>query len=223
MKKIVSLIIVVSVIFISVFSASAIEDLYGDIPIKTDTLYLERFKIYNELSEDDYYYNYREFCYYSNETNEEPDWVLINCSILPPPWERRHGALVGNRVLYNHAGPGLTKSETGFLVYIPKTDTFIDLVNNNVEQIVQLCPDFVKVLEENKIGRELGDVNDDDSVDILDATHMQFALARRYDYPVWGVFTRQGDEAFSMGDYDKDGDFTVLDATAIQMKLAQIV
>lgn len=221
MKKIVSLLFVFSVIFVSVFSTSALGKIYRDIPQQTDTLYLEKIKEYNELYEDDFYYSYREFCYYSNETNEEPEWVLMVCSILPEPWECRHGALVGNRALYTSAGPGLTKSDTGLLVYIPKTDTFIDLVNSNMEQIVELCPDFVKVIEENKIGRELGDVNDDDRVDILDATHIQFALAHVYDYPVWGVFTRHG-AAFSMGDFDQDGDFTVLDATAIQMKLAQL-
>lgn len=224
MKKIISILLAVVILlsFMSV-TASATQNKYGYIPLKTDNMYLERFKEYNELYEDEFYYDYREFCYYSGEENEEPEWVLIECCILPEPWERRHGALVGDRVLYTSAGPGLTKSDTGLLVYIPKTDTFIDLVNSNMAQITGLCPDFVKVIEENKFGQELGDVNDDYRVDILDATHMQFALAHRYEYPVWGVFTRLSEDAFSMGDFDKDGDFTVLDATAIQMKIAQLI
>ena len=223
MKKLVSILLAVVMLlsFMSV-TAFATEKTYGEIPNKTDLMYLERFKEYNELYEDDYYYCYREFCYYSDENNEEPDWVLIDCSILPEPWECRHGALVGNRVLYTSAGPGLTKSETGLLVYIPKTDTFIDLVNSNIDEVVGACTDFIKVIEENNFGQVLGDVNDDYSLDILDATHMQFVLARMSDYSVWGVFTRLGNDNFSMGDFDKDGEFTVMDATAIQKKLAHI-
>ncbi len=220
MKKIISIMAVISVLFVSVFSVSAFDKIYRDIPYKTDNLYFERVKEYHNNRWEDGYYGYSEFCYYSDENNEEPDWVLMVCEILPEPWMYRHGALVGNRALYTCAGPGLAKSSTGLLVYIPKTDTFIDLVNSNVEQIIELCPDFVKVIEENEIGREMGDVNDDDSVNILDATYIQCGLVDMQAYPLWGVWSAP--KSFSLADYDRDGEATVMDATAIQKRLAQL-
>lgn len=216
MKKIVSIMAVIAVLFGSVFSVSATYKIYSDIPYKEDTLYFERVKEYNYPHEE--YNSYREFCYYSDENNEEPDWVLMVCDILPEPWEYRHGALVGDRALYTCSGPGLANSSTGLLVYIPRTDTFIDLVNSNVEHIIELCPDFVQVIEENEIGRLMGDVNDDDNLDILDVTYIQCALAGMYEYPLWAIWSEP--RIFSVADFDRDGGASILDATAIQLKLA---
>ena len=218
MKRIISLIAVMSIVFMSVLSCNATYKLYEDIPYSENTLYFDRVKEYNAPFDEEI--NYREYCHYSDENSDEPEWVLRICSILPEPWEYRHGALVGNRALYNCSGPGLAKSETGLMVYIPKTDTFIDLVNANVDTIIELCPDFVEVIEENKLGREMGDVNDDDRVDILDATYIQCALSDMPAYSLWAIYSVP--KIFSVADYDLDGESTIMDATSIQKMLARV-
>lgn len=221
MKKMISLLVAVFIVFVSVFSTSASYKIYYDIPHRTHTLYFDRLKEYHgDYWSDSYSECYREFCYFSKENFFEPEWVLMVCDVYPEPWEYRHGALVGNRAVYTCAGPGLSKSSTGLLVYIPKTDMFIDFVNGNMEQIIELCPNFVEVIEENKIGREMGDVNDDNVVNILDATHIQCALAKKPSFYIWAIWSYP--DVFSTADVDRDGEATILDATAIQRKLAKL-
>ncbi len=218
MKKLLSIMVTIAVVFVSVFTVSAFSDIYEDIPEKTEYQYFDLLKEYVEGYE--MMCSYRELCHYSDENSAEPDWVLMLCQCEVEPWMVRFGALVGNRALYNVGGAGRAPGVTGFRVYIPKSDTFINLVNGNMEEIIELCPDFVETIEENEIGVLLGDINEDSVVDILDATYIQCALASMEAYPILGI--RSGAESFTLADYDRDGEESVMDATAIQMKLAQI-
>ncbi len=218
MKKLLSIMVAIVVVFVSVFAVSASSNIYEDIPEKTEYQYFDLLKEYVEGYE--IMCDYRELCHYSDENSAEPDWVLMLCQCEVEPWMVRFGALVGNRALYNVGGAGRAPGITGFRIYIPKSDTFIDLVNGNIEEIIELCPGFVETIEENEIGLSLGDINEDSAVDILDATYIQCALACMKAYPILGI--RSGSESFTLADYDRDGKTTVMDATAIQMKLAQL-
>ena len=220
MKKVISIILIATVVLsVLIFPAAASPDLYKDIPRKDEYLYLNRVKEYHQDRGFEGA-DYREFCYFSDENNEDAEWALIICQIFPEPWNYPFGALVGDRVVYVPCGPGAAKSSTGLLVYIPKTDTFIDFTNDNMDQIVELCPDFTEVIEENEIGQLLGDINSDDSLDILDATHIQLILVkhRSYEYDNTPVFSSS--KMFYLADYDRDGETTIMDATAIQMMSA---
>lgn len=83
MKKLLSLIIVLTLVLTSVFSVSASHNIYSDIPDKTEYMYKYKNLDYIgvELLADQM--TYEEFCYYSDENSEEPDWVLMVCVILP--------------------------------------------------------------------------------------------------------------------------------------------
>ena len=223
MKKVLSLMVVFALILASVFSVSASHRIWKDIP-DTSELYIDRMKEYVGVDSWADQMSYDEFCYFSDENAKEPDWVLMVCTILPEPWVYYHGALVGNRVLFTEAGGGLSPFRTGLGVYIPKTDTFIELDNDHMEEITTLCPDFVKVIEENKIGALVGDFYEDDKINILDATNIQRELAQLYlgsgsSYGFMAV--RSGSQEFTIADFDRDGAVTVMDATAIQKYLTQ--
>lgn len=224
MKKLLSLIIVLTLVLTSVFSVSASHNIYRDIPDKTEYMY--KYKILDyigvELLADQM--TYKEFCYYSDENSEEPDWVLMVCVILPEPWVCYHGALVGNRVLYTNAGGGLSPFNTGIGVYIPKTDKMIELDNDNLDEIIELCPEFVETIEKNKIGALMGDFYEDNEINILDATSIQRELADLHlgNGTSYGIMTiRSGSQPFTIADFDRDGEVTVMDATAIQKYVVQ--
>lgn len=215
MKKILS-ILLVSVILMLTFSVCAYASIYDDIP-ETEYKYYDKVKEYVYGYDAD---SYRELYYYNNN-NTEPDWVLIVCQVMPEPLERKYGVSVGNRVLWTMGGSGLSRVYTGFTVYIPKLDKFIDLDNNSLVQVVELCPQFIETIEENELGQMLGDVSEDGVLDILDATQIQIRIAGYKDYYLTNVQSTPSGE-FSICDLDRDGDISVLDATAIQLKLAKV-
>ena len=220
MKKTVCILITIAML-ISVLAlpVSAKVSIYRDIP-ETEYKYQDKVKEYIGGYDTG---GYREFCYYSDENQEEPDWVLIVCQPMPEPWEAKYGVLVNDRILWTTAGSGFSLIRSGFTVYIPKTETFIDLFTSTVPEVIELCPNFVEAIEENEIGQKIGDVNDDTVIDIIDATHIQRYIAGEYmdeiDYNVMiGIYQGSPD----IGDFDRDGTISILDATAIQRKIAKI-
>ena len=212
MKKSLSIfVIIVMLALISVVPASAASyHQFPEVEFKYYEIMVER-----NISKP-WFYN--ELHHYSDENQEEPDWVLIVCQVMPEPWEVKYGALVGDRVLWTIAGSGLNKFDTGFAVYIPKTDTFIELCNDNVERIIELCPNFVEIIEEKEIGQLMGDVNEDNKIDVFDSTCIQRVLAEYNDYYNVKVWTTG--YYFSIADFDRDGETTIMDATAIQRHIA---
>ena len=224
MKKVISILMII-VMLVSMLAVATTANTVD----ASQNMYLEDFILYYSKN---YYYTeqelnymrevYRELCYhYSDENNESPDWVLIECQVYPVPWEMKYGALVGDRILWTYGGSELRFMETGLGVYIPKTDTLIGLFQKNVEQIIELCPEFVETIEKNKLGQLMGDVNDDKVINILDATYIQRILAGyTIDYLNTGVW--DGDIIFGISDFNRDGDTTILDVTAIQRKLAKL-
>ncbi len=224
MKKMIS-ILMIMVMLVSMLAVATTANTVD----ASQNMYLEDFILYYSKN---YYYTeqelnymrevYRELCYhYSDENNESPDWVLIECQVYSEPWEMKYGALVGDRILWTYGGSGLPFMETGLGVYIPKTDTLIGLFQKNVEQIIELCPEFVETIEKNKLGQLMGDVNDDKVINILDATYIQRILAGyTIDHLNTGVW--DGDIIFGISDFNRDGETTILDATAIQRKLAKL-
>ncbi len=163
------------------------------------------------------------YYHYGNDTDEEPDWTLIMCPVRCVPAMYKVGTVVGSRVLCIVGGgcPGFTD---GYGVYIRDTDSFVELRQSSLEQIIELCPDFVEAIEENKIGQGFGDVNDDNVVDIFDATYVQRHIAgMTEDYNIEVNFSIHiiSENNVSIGDFDRDGETTVMDATAIQRYLVQ--
>ena len=225
MKRVLS-IMMIAVFLLLVFTMPASASVYGDVS-EAEYIYYDRVIEYIHGYKPELY---DEFHYYIDDNSTEPDWSLIVCQVMPEPWEVKYGALVGDRVLWTRAGSGLSMIRTGFTVYIPGTDTFIDLDNSTVYDIIAQCPNFVEEIEGNEFGQLLGDVDDDSSLDILDATYIQRLLAGYEDYTqtkskqicteikVWSGSYGY----FEISDFDRDGDTSILDATAIQRRLAKL-
>ena len=184
-------------------------------------------KFYNEFFGQGHYdYNYitwyydEIYYYYSDETEEEPDWVLIYAALFPEPVDYLCGNVVGSRVLHT-VGSGPIPFGEGYGVYVRETDSFIDL--SNLEEIIELCPDFVEAIEENEIGQAFGDVDDNGEIDIIDAAYIQRYIAELYIVAeierTFSINYLLGN-TISIGDYDCDGETTIMDATAIQRHIA---
>lgn len=163
---------------------------------------------------------YDELCYgYGDEQNEDSEWVLINCGVDPAPSMLQYGIVVGNRVL-TIIGGGCLGFVDGYGVYIKSIDSFITLRQSSLDQVIELCPNFVETIEEKEIGRAFGDVDENGKIDVFDATAIQRYLAEYGELPYYNqvhVYGK-GDKFFS--DFDRDGETTVLDATAIQRHIA---
>ncbi len=158
------------------------------------------------------------YYYYSDENSEEPEWTLIYCPYNPDPIDVKEGIVIGNRAFVCMGGCVLSLS--GHFVYVRKTDSFIPLCEYELEKILELCPDFEKAIEENNLGQQIGDVNDNGKLDILDATYIQRCVAGFNDDLFMTIWTYGSHDSFA--DFDRDGDVTVLDATDLQMKLAKL-
>ena len=116
-----------------------------------------------------------------------------------------------------------TSDEYG--VFIKETESFVSLTQSNLDYIIENCPRFVEAIEENEIGQQLGDVDNDGCLSVVDATYIQRCLAEYDDWEMT-VYDRVnldgGNEYVYISDIDRDGERSILDATAIQKKLARI-
>lgn len=161
------------------------------------------------------------YYHYSDDNAQEPDWALVLCPLNPAPIEWKYGTLVGDRIL-SVVGGACAVFPDGYGVYVREIDKFIPLRQSNLEQIVELCPDFIEAIEENEIGQQFGDVDNDGKLSIIDATYIQRFLAKLYDFIQTYYLVRLdgGNGSVSVCDFDGDGDVSILDATGIQRQLA---
>ena len=182
---------------------------------------------YYYINHYDYYYDhiltrcYDEIYYhYENETDEEPAWTLIYGYKDTDMWIRKYGTAVGNRIIYTVEGD--SGSISRHYVYVAELDEFIPLEVSNMDRIIEYCPDFVKTIEEIEYGQMLGDVDENNILDITDVTYIQRFLAgyqdRIGDNFVGYYINIIGD--VDVSDFDRDGETAIMDATAIQRQLA---
>ena len=228
MKKIIS-IFMIMVMLVSVFVIPVFATEYDTSNFK----YLEKTVEYytDDIFGDNYYdlivCTYDEVYYhYSDDGTDEPDWALLYCVVGPAPTEMKYGSEIGNKVLAI-VGCGCVGFSEGYAVYVRETDSIINLRQSKLEQIIELCPEFVESIEENNIGIAFGDVNENGEIDITDATYIQKHLADKlhYEYKIarnFYIAIGGGEYHVSIGDFNRDGDTTILDATAIQRKLAKL-
>ena len=220
MKKIMSVFLVVVVLaLISVIPASAASYYqFPEVDFKYYDIMLER-----NISEP-WFYN--ELHHYSDENSEEPDWALIGYVSARDVWTRKYGVFVKDRFLFTFAGMGGKEFPVGYGVYLPATDELINLYNDNIDYVIDRCPEFVETLEKYGIGQLCGDIDGDNKIDIFDSTYIQRIIADiddDYDY-AYGievdVLYQNGWGYDSIADFDRDGKTTVMDATVIQRHIA---
>ncbi len=235
MKKVLSLILV-AVMLVSVFTISAYAEPEYDV---SDCKYFDKIVELNYRKEPWYYDEL--YYHYSDENSEEPDWALVYAYTDDDMYNKKHGVVVNNMVLWTVGSGDLSISR--YLVYVTSLDEFLRVDGRDLEQIIEHCPDFVEIIEEKEFGQHIGDVNDDLKINILDVTYIQRLLAEHIDY-VYARYDlalghRSNDlrvgfvdevQTYENGkwnssyisDFNRDGERTILDATAIQMKLAKV-
>lgn len=227
MKKILGIVLMV-IMLVAVFTSSvyAVTE-----EVEQSSKYLDEFLLYLE---DEYMnweiYDYVEdqyeevYYHYLDEDCEEPVWTLVLCELNPAPIEAKYGTLINDRVL-SIVGGGCMIFEDGYGVFIKETESFVSLTQSNLDYIIENCPRFVEAIEENEIGQQLGDVDNDGCLSVVDATYIQRCLAEYDDWEMT-VYDRVnldgGNEYVYISDIDRDGERSILDATAIQKKLARI-
>lgn len=218
MKKIISVLLIVAML-ISVFAMSATATEFDASKFK----YFEKtVEFYGVKYIDEIMYNYDELYYhYSDNNQEEPDWALLFCVVRPDMVNILCGTVVGNRVLAITGG-GCIRFDYGYGVYIKETDSIVSLTPKKLNQIIELCPDFVEAIETNEIGQAFGDVDGNGKIDVMDATYIQRGIAGISNF-IYDDFVEVGAKGIVwFSDFDRDGEITVMDATAIQRHIAGI-
>ena len=169
---------------------------------------------YDEKSFDEYT-KYQEI-YYGD------GWTLIygiypDC---PVPWEQEYRMEINGRIISGIIGASNKDVAYPYTVYDEHSEAFFSIANVSVDEYEGLA----KALTELKIGRPIGDADNDNELTILDATRIQRVLAElenvKDEDEYYYLSVAGAPRRFS--DYDEDGDVTVLDATAIQRHLARL-
>ena len=185
-------------------------------PYDKDSSYLfeEQYREYVDLDSG---YVYDEL-YYHFDTEGKLDWVLLNA----------HNALGATAIINMDFADMVIKSESIYArfkfkygVYDVKEGVFVDLYDLRDEPYKY--EGLYDKLLEFRIGRLIGDTDNDGEISILDATAIQRRLAKidglDYDdyYHVYNT-----DTTGLISDFDRDGDVSIMDATAIQRRLAKL-
>jgi len=176
-----------------------------------------------ELNDSDNEIVYSEkYGYYSDNSSSAdertPDYVLV---FVYGDRDSHYGVestILGGYIV--RADYGYTPFTFGYAIYMPQTDELYSLeeaYETGVEGIE-------KVFTEAKIGKLLGDMDNDRKLTIKDATYIQKMLAGFKGYYDVTIYSRSYNEKLpiSNADFDYDRAVTVKDATAIQKYLAGI-
>lgn len=216
MKKLVSIMLSVLFVFSSVVVAGA-----NATPDKAEKTYLFKDKFIELTRYEEalpglnsgsmgYFQNYDELYYHENAQGEK-EWALLYLELdFINPWEVVDVMHVGDRVIKWYT-PGAARFPFGYVVYDIKNEKIYDIdyaIDLNFEGLI----DSFEALE---LGYGMGDVDKDNDLSILDATEIQFYLAKLKEW-------ERDDYSYipALGDFNEDGEMDILDATAIQRKLA---
>lgn len=175
---------------------------------------------YIETVTDKSAYEYSELFYHHN-ADGNLDWVLV----------RGHSGEVGDIVVQMEIGYRVISYawaenfRFGYGIYDVKQERFVDLFDFRDD--VERYEDLREVLSILKIGRPVGDADNDNEMTILDATAIQKKLAGirnniNPDADIYYLVNCLGTDGkeYRYSDYDGDGVVSVIDATGIQKHLA---
>ena len=165
------------------------------------------------------YYSYHEL-FYHHDAYGETDWVLVQADSGMNA-EMNISMVIAGRVITYFVDARYFKFNYG--IYDVAKDKFVDL--DDIKAMPELYPGLSEALWDLKIGRPLGDADNDNELTILDATRIQREMAEleAFDDEVeyYNLSVLEASRRFS--DYDEDGNVTILDATAIQRTLAGLI
>lgn len=168
----------------------------------------------DDISWSDIFYLYDEL-YEHHDSDGNTVWVLLHVE----PYVGKTAVyrdVIGNRALRKsyESYPFMS----GYGIYDVKKDTFVSVYGGMVNDYDGLANAYDEFGE----GRLLGDIDNDDSITVVDATVMQRCDTKIRDYPVndeieTALRNYTGTCYFS--DFNRDGERDILDATCIQRYL----
>ncbi|MBQ8056786.1 MAG: hypothetical protein IJ275_00445 [Ruminococcus sp.] len=231
MKRIVSVIIMLSIIFsLCAISATALEvdtltepsdievQVMAEVEKAFDKLTLEYQQEHNLVFDEIYYIDIWDYyCHFADKNTI--DYVYVNWS-----FSVGSDAIIGERYLdYCIRSPQIYSPTIGLYIYdvenkeiytfeeaeIYAKNYLKDFLDNHREKIAPYYKIFV-----------CGDVDFDGELSILDATKIQLVLAGLDTFSYYESFSGYGPKRIYVSDVDGDGSRSVMDATAIQLKLA---
>lgn len=180
-------------------------------PQNTEKIYEQQFMRWIEQEKIDYI-DYEELAL-------KDGWALIQSHVQSfEPWDYVGSVLFGDRILsWWHSGASLYPY--GLFIYDTKQGSFIPIEEVDPNQYTGL----IDLMKELRLGRPLGDADNDKELTILDATSIQRDLAELESLPKDDMYYCEAGagswNAYLYADYDCSGDLTILDATAIQRNL----
>ena len=164
-------------------------------------------------------YYHEGYEYYSSQNTYEatPDFVLIEAyeNIVGPAFAAE---LFGDYVLQSHEHH--FPATFGYFIYLPAKNEIYSLQKAFDMRLEGVYTVFTK----GKLGRLIGDVNNDRNLNIRDATLIQKALAGlaeiENDTIEAFVYSDKENVPTSISDFKRDGKMNIRDATAIQKRIA---
>ena len=119
-----------------------------------------------------------------------------------------------------NATMGYTPFTYGYCIYIPETQEVLSLTDaydRGIEGIE-------KVFTEAKVGRLMGDMDNDRKLTIKDTTYIQKIVAGFEDYSDIEIYAAEFDDELpcSIADFNRDGERNIKDATDLQKYLAGV-
>ena len=165
---------------------------------------------YVENSYDELYYHY--------DDNNEIDWALVEgISCMQNPMTT--SMVVADRVV--NFSVEAESFKFGYGIYDVAMGKFVDLYD--IKDDLGIYTGLSDVLWDLKIGKPVGDADNDGELTILDATLIQRYKAELIsDEEIREVYwlCDENDREMKYADADQDGEVTILDATRIQRTLA---
>ena len=159
--------------------------------------------------------------YHHFDSDGRADWALVKAQ-HGVPTDMTAYMMIGSRILQYYYGA--EEFMFGYGIYDVKEEKFVDLyeIRNTPERYEGLTD----ALKEYKVGRPVGDVDDDNAVTIVDATLIQRELASiatcEKDYTIDSGSYDDDPLPKRYSDFDLDGETTIIDATKIQRTLASL-
>lgn len=160
--------------------------------------------------------------YEHKDENGEVDWALVKGSkdcAISEEWNETAYYEFGNRVMETDYPQ--VPFAFGMGVYSVKHDRFFDV---NAPELYEL-DDLERVWTEIGAGRLMGDMDDNNRLEIIDAVMIQRCQARTAYYPYAdenSYSNQNADPIKYFSDFDQDGERSIMDATTIQRYLANL-
>ena len=185
--------------------------------------YKYREKLFSQYHLNEYMLKEYDEFYEHTDENGEVDWALVKAikDVADHPlWTNPSYCEFGNRVM------NIEDSYQPFLygigVYSAKDDCFYNMSSPKLYEL----NDLERVWTDIGVGRLIGDMDDDNTLSITDATLIQRCQAGMIYYPTEDQNTHYGEMSENaikfFSDFDQDGERNITDATAIQRFLAYL-